>query len=539
MAQLIARDAARSEYDPDIEAAPAAAAAAVAIHPVTGALADPTHERAFAAHFFRLCFGAHIAMMLLYISTFAFTWTTSPIPMDATASLVAGVGFFLAAFGLIGRVRIHQWDDTVRAQRVGAGIWTTLMVVTIASDIGGLAMAQAAMCEAATSVYEDINGGLGIAWTVLLNGSHGMGFAHKFGLICAMALECFCYIGACGLGWKPLPVFTGACLAVFGLAHLAEMHMRHSYADKQRLEGKQRRLEVQINAETAESRRLEERNEQLRAEKERLMYDVQRRGNPLDDDDARSAIRRGLQAGPSPSYHRADSTDSRETGTSALSDSPLPSLPPGPPSSSAGKSSESGKSGEGMGGSDREGMVDRAALSRAPPQARFPTWEALDAQLYAERAQKTATEPRTASLATAEADRHGPPPSSTVCRTSAAATPAAPLPPRPASRQAEIDELLDRKCAEMAAASTAEQAGARRARGTKREAAGGEVAEVKAGVGKASAAKAAAGRARAAKRPTTEQEDIEQLQSWQRSTDPIYVDARARLAAAESRRGAD
>ena len=326
-------------------------------------------------------------------------------------------------------------------------------------------------------------------------------------------------------------------MAVFGLAHLAEMHMRHSYADKQRLEGKQRRLEVQINAETAESRRLEERNEQLRAEKERLMYDVQRRGNPLDDDDARSAIRRGLQAGPSPSYHRADSTDSCETGSSALPDSALPSLPPGPPSSSAGKSSESGKSGEGMGGSDREGMVDRAALSRAPPQARFPTCEALDAQLYAERAQKTATEPRTASLATAEADRHGPPPSK-VCK-SAAATPVAPLPPRPASRQAEIDELLDRRCAEMAAASTTEQAGARRARGTKREADGGEVAQVKAGAGKASGS-AAAGRARAAKKPTTEQDrDIEQLQSWQRSTDPVYVDARARLAAAEVRRGAD
>ena len=87
----------------------------------------------------------------------------------------------------------------------------------------------------------------------------------------------------------------------------------------------------------------------------------------------------------------------------------------------------------------------------------------------------------------------------------------------------------------MAAASTAEQAGARRARGTKREAAGGEVAQVKAGAGKASGS-AAAVRARAAKRPTTEQdrEDIEQLQSWQRSTDPVYVDARARLAAAEA-----
>ena len=86
----------------------------------------------------------------------------------------------------------------------------------------------------------------------------------------------------------------------------------------------------------------------------------------------------------------------------------------------------------------------------------------------------------------------------------------------------------------MAAASTTEQAGARRARGTKREAAGVEVAQVKAGAGKASGS-AAAGRARAAKKPTTEQDrDIEQLQSWQRSTDPIYVDARARLAAAEA-----
>ena len=535
MAQLIARDAARSEYDPDLEAAAAAAATPIAIHPVTGAFADPTHERAFAAHFFRLCFGAHIVIMVLNISIIA--WAASS--KDPSVWLIAGVWVILMSLGLIGRVRIHQWDDTVRAQRVGARIWTALVVGSIASDIVGLRLATPATCEAAASVYDDIYGGLSIAWIVLLNGTHGMGFAHKFGLICAVPLEYFCYIVACSLGWMHLPAYVCASFAAFGLAHLAEMHVRHSYADKQRLEGKQRRLEVQINAETAESRRLEERNEQLRAEKERLMYDVQRRGNPLDDDDARSAIRRGLQAGPSPSYHRADSTDSRETGTSALSDSPLPSLPPGPPSSSAGKSSESGKSGEGMGGSDREGMVDRAALSRAPPQARVPTWEALDAQLYAERAQKTATEPRTASLATAEADRHGPPPSSTVCRTSAAATPAAPLPPRPASRQAEIDELLDRKCAEMAAASTTEQAGARRARGTKREAAGGEVAQVKAGVGKASAAKAAAGRARAAKKPTTEQEDIEQLQSWQRSTDPIYVDARARLAAAESRRGAD
>ena len=102
----------------------------------------------------------------------------------------------------------------------------------------------------------------------------------------------------------------------------------------------------------------------------------------------------------------------------------------------------------------------------------------------------------------------------------------------------------------MAAASTAEQAGARRARGTKRAVAAcgghnhcggdcggnnhcGGVAEVTTGAGKASVGKASAGRARAAKNPTTEQ-GIEQLQSWKVSSDPIYVAARARLSAAQA-----
>ena len=90
-----------------------------------------------------------------------------------------------------------------------------------------------------------------------------------------------------------------------------------------------RRLEEQR---MEESRRLEEsekRNEQLRAEKERLMYDLQRRGSPLDDVDARSAIRRGLLAGPCHSSHTSDA------GCSGPSDSLPASLPPGPPSSNS------------------------------------------------------------------------------------------------------------------------------------------------------------------------------------------------------------
>ena len=62
--------------------------------------------------------------------------------------------------------------------------------------------------------------------------------------------------------------------------HTAELFLRRSYAEKVQA----KILELQ----------LEERNEQLKAEKERLLYDMQRRSRPLDDNDDRNAIRRGL-----------------------------------------------------------------------------------------------------------------------------------------------------------------------------------------------------------------------------------------------------
>ena len=81
--------------------------------------------------------------------------------------------------------------------------------------------------------------------------------------------------------------------------------------------------------------RTEERMEQLQAEKERLLYDMQRRGRPLDDDDDRSAVRRGLQAARSQPYPDTDpDADASEAGGPASSDS-LPTLPPGPPSSAS------------------------------------------------------------------------------------------------------------------------------------------------------------------------------------------------------------
>jgi hypothetical protein len=96
----------------------------------------------------------------------------------------------------------------------------------------------------------------------------------------------------------------------------------------------EQQTEERRGEEVTRGRQLEERNEQLRAEKERLLYDMQRRGRPLDDDDDRSAIRRGLQAGSSqPCLLHGGDTDPSEPG-GAPSGTPL-TLPPGAPSSAS------------------------------------------------------------------------------------------------------------------------------------------------------------------------------------------------------------
>ena len=186
----------------------------------------------------------------------------------------------------------------------------------------------------------------------LVNGTHGMTFLRKCTLQGLMISYNLLELARCNDFSQPLThtaplssIAAHTCSAV--VTHLGEMHLRYSYVARQVDAEEKRRLGETLDE---DKRRLEERNEQLRAEKERLMYDVQRRtGRPLDDDDGRSAIRRGLKGEPSPTlgkaetalrkitpifYHAEDySSGSSETRSLHLSSgSPPPSLPPGPPS---------------------------------------------------------------------------------------------------------------------------------------------------------------------------------------------------------------
>ena len=212
----------------------------------------------------------------------------------------------------------------------------------------------------------------------LLNGSFGLSMPLKTALIGALLFDAVVVMGICGGDALKVAVCqVGVVLVGATVAHLAELYLRRVYVEKARLnEGRWR---------------LAERNEQLKAEKERLQYDVLRvGGGHALNDDARSAIRRGLQAGQPRAWGGKQASDLTNdvhrsvseagfSGGPAPSDGPPPSLPPGAPSSAASGS-----------------FTDSANRSNSswpiPDWVPPLTWANADRQFYAEQARKAAAE---------------------------------------------------------------------------------------------------------------------------------------------------
>ena len=325
----------------------------IAMHPITGTFAHPERESAFRSAAFRLAFPFHAFLMAPLIPLTLWAASGAPsglLPVWYTRTL-------LCSISLVGRVLTHRIEDPVRSQRVGACCWAAFVLLSCCVlDAYTLRMTPATSCwrgqplreswaarEVTPLIY------LGAALT---NGTLGLGFWCKsvlLGLVLAVVI--FGTAAACGTAMLLRLLFiVAAGTAGFVLAHTAELLWRHSISH----------LEEKLDTVDREKRRLEERNEQLRAEKERLLYDhaLQRRSRPFGtfEDDELSAIRRGLKAQPSQPYRPAgDGPASESSQISSASQaglrprrpsgSPPATLPPGPPSSAASKSSSSSGSG--------------------------------------------------------------------------------------------------------------------------------------------------------------------------------------------------
>ena len=327
---LLAEDAMRSDF-PDLEPPAAAAAAspnpnletaaqpaaAASMHRVTGRFADPSHEATFAAQLFRMAYPTHVFLMALVL-TYS-TWSALMEPHMRAYLAVSGCAL---GFGLIGRMLLHRIGrhDPMRSQWMGSWAWIVLTALSNATDVVEIMVAPAAACES----YENSEYMLPFVFTslALVMGTQGLGFASKFALIAMALVENVVWVAAChNPELDPWLVCSAEALVIGSAAtHTAELFLRRSYAEK---------VLAKIQ--------LEERNGQLQAEKERLLYDMQRRGRPLDDDDDRSAIGRGFLAGSSQLFNYGD-TDPSEPG-GAPSDTP-PTLPPGPPSSASSASGQ-------------------------------------------------------------------------------------------------------------------------------------------------------------------------------------------------------
>ena len=104
-----------------------------------------------------------------------------------------------------------------------------------------------------------------------------MSMLHKTALVIGLLFEATVVVAFCGSSAFGVAACQGGVVLVgASVAHMAELYLRRAYMEKVRSD--------------EDRRRLEERNEQLKGEKERLQYDVQRKGHVLNDDE-RSAIR--------------------------------------------------------------------------------------------------------------------------------------------------------------------------------------------------------------------------------------------------------
>ena len=373
---VLARNAPRSEHDPEHGGAPRALEAErieladnITMYPFTGAFIDPAHESAFAAQLYRMAFPAHSLLMAVSLAGASHFALTAPPELRVSLGMVV----LCMTVMMVGRILLHRMCDVARSQRIGSWVWAgSLALMGLWLGVCWQFTALATVCAA---IKKDRFSSLISLATALINGSHGMGFALKLSLIGLFLGDCLVEIAICGDAvFAVALVNMGGFIVGATVAHMVELSARRNYAEKVRgqiQEMEERRLGGRL---ATRGRQLEQRNEQLQTSNERLLYDMQRRGHPLDNDDERSAICRGLQAEPGQPHLPADGTDSSETeaphqmamGSETESDAPPPSLPPGPPSSSSSNATKFNKAGSTSSKSSKAGSTCTSSTCRVP-----------------------------------------------------------------------------------------------------------------------------------------------------------------------------
>ena len=231
MSRLLAANALRSDDPAAAAASPNANLEAANMYRITGTFADPTHETAFAAQLFRMAYPSHVLLMALVLAVF--TWNAVVEP--DMRSYWAGLVLCVVAPGLTCRVLLHRTGthDPVRSQWMGSWAWIVLIVLGIAFDMVNFMVAPAATCAAFLQgkyMFPFV-----MLLYVLINGTHGLGFACKFTLMTIVLTDYIVGIAACHDPELDPSWFTctmGVIVLGSATTHTAELYLRRSYAEK-------------------------------------------------------------------------------------------------------------------------------------------------------------------------------------------------------------------------------------------------------------------------------------------------------------------
>ena len=217
------------------------------MHPLTGTFANPAATAEFEASMFRLAFPVHVAAMAI-ASVLAVVWATT-LTASVEERVDASLFVLFMALGLGARVYAHRMSDKSRAQRLGANVWTGLILLGCLFDAVA-ACARYIKGEFATGGMCSDQSKSVFVFTVLvfavLNSSHGLSFQHRAWLVLAPSVDCAVLWGqACGFD---AIVVLGLLLflSVCGLFHLCELVARHFFLRFERLQLSNERLEIDV-----------------------------------------------------------------------------------------------------------------------------------------------------------------------------------------------------------------------------------------------------------------------------------------------------
>ena len=265
------------------------------LHPITGAFADATHAKDFAARCFRSAFPLHALLLAAFaVGDTYYFYSLSLAPSIGNIAYALFDWTFLLL-----RIALHRSSDHSRAQQLGSAAWALFVVLwTLAAAVDQGAYLEDIAGASAGAIGFMAVAGFGCA---LFNSSHGLSFTQKTTLALVLLLAPWLplILLAVAHSFHPAAAVTSATLQAtvyswsFAAGHLCAHIMELLAA------------------------RLYLTYEQLQESNQRLQYDVQNPARPPDD---RRRVARGLLATRRPGARDAPSA-SASSGPASTSTS--------------------------------------------------------------------------------------------------------------------------------------------------------------------------------------------------------------------------